>query len=114
MYSLVPAPARAELIRGFINSLLRDLSMSQGFVLLGDKTTHGGAVISASSTHITQGKAVALVGDLVMCPVPGHGVNPIIEGCADWLEDGRALVVDGCHSLCGCQVKSSAPDWAVG
>ena len=26
--------------------------MSKGFVLLGDKTTHGGAVISASSTMI--------------------------------------------------------------
>jgi uncharacterized Zn-binding protein involved in type VI secretion len=25
--------------------------MSKGFVLLGDKTTHGGEVISASSTH---------------------------------------------------------------
>ena len=41
--------------------------MSKGFVLLGDKTTHGGAVISASSTMIVNGKPVALVGDKVSC-----------------------------------------------
>lgn len=34
--------------------------MSKGFVLLGDKTTHGGTVISASSTMFVQGKTVAL------------------------------------------------------
>ncbi|HCB2172993.1 TPA: PAAR domain-containing protein, partial [Klebsiella pneumoniae] len=51
--------------------------MSKGFVLLGDKTTHGGAVISASSTMIVNGKPVALVGDKVSCPIPGHGTNAI-------------------------------------
>jgi uncharacterized Zn-binding protein involved in type VI secretion len=88
--------------------------MSQGFVLLGDKTTHGGEVISASSTTFVHGKPVALVGDEVSCPVPGHGVNPIVEGCTDWSENGRALVVNGCHCECGCQVISSAPDCGVG
>jgi uncharacterized Zn-binding protein involved in type VI secretion len=88
--------------------------MSQGFVLLGDKTTHGGEVISASSTMIVNGKRVALVGDLVSCPIPGHGVNAITEGCPDWSEDDRALVVNGCHSECGCEVISSAPDCVVG
>ncbi|VVO40506.1 hypothetical protein PS691_05695 [Pseudomonas fluorescens] len=88
--------------------------MSQGFVLLGDKTTHDGEVISASSTTIVHGKPVALVGDEVRCPKRGHGVNPIVEGCADWSENGRALVVDGCRSECGCQVISSAPDCVVG
>ncbi|MCW8276431.1 PAAR domain-containing protein [Pseudomonas sp. PCH199] len=87
--------------------------MSQGFVLLGDKTTHGGEVISASSTTFVQGKPVALVGDEVSCPIPGHGVNPIVEGCADWSENDRAMVINGCRSECGCQVISSAPDCAV-
>nr|EKY1975442.1 PAAR domain-containing protein [Cronobacter sakazakii] len=47
--------------------------MSKGFVVLGDKTTHGGVVISASSTMVVNGRIVALVGDKVNCPVPGHG-----------------------------------------
>lgn len=88
--------------------------MFQGFVLLGDKTSHGGEVISATSTTFVHGKPVALVGDHVRCPVPGHGVNEIIEGSPDWSEEGRALVVDGCRSACGCQVISSVVDCVVG
>ena len=51
--------------------------MSKGFVLLGDKTTHGGQVLSASTTMIVNGKKVALIGDKVSCPKEGHGVNAI-------------------------------------
>lgn len=32
--------------------------MSKGFVLIGDNTTHGGQVISASSTMVVNGKKV--------------------------------------------------------
>ncbi|WP_352230439.1 PAAR domain-containing protein [Pseudomonas sp. SR18] len=88
--------------------------MSQGFVLLGDQTTHGGEVISASSTTIVNGKRVALVGDEVRCPLPGHGVNRIVDGSRDWSEGGRAMVVNGCRCECGCQLISSAPDCGVG
>lgn len=108
-YSLAP-PADSEQIR-----TKRELiNMSQGFVLLGDKTTHDGEVISASSTTIVHGKPVALVGDEVCCRIPGHEDNPIVEGCADWSENGRALVVNGCRSECDCRVISSAPDCVVG
>lgn len=88
--------------------------MSKGFVLLGDNTTHGGEVISASSTMIVNGKTVALIGDKISCPVPGHGINNIIEGSPEWSSDGKAIVVDGCHCECGCQVISGAPDCAIG
>jgi uncharacterized Zn-binding protein involved in type VI secretion len=88
--------------------------MSQGFVVLGDSTTHGGTVISASSTIFIHGRPVALVGDQVDCPKPGHGVNPIVEGCPDWSEDGRPVVVTGCRSQCGCQVVAGTFDCTVG
>lgn len=88
--------------------------MSKGFVLLGDNTTHGGEVISASSTIIVNGKKVALIGDKISCPKEGHGINTIIEGSHDWISDGKAVVVDGCCCECGCQVISSAPDCAIG
>ncbi|WP_031935735.1 PAAR domain-containing protein, partial [Escherichia coli] len=45
-----------------------------GIVCLGDATTHGGKVITATSTLFINGIQVALVGDLVSCPK--HGVNP--------------------------------------
>lgn len=88
--------------------------MSKGFVLIGDKTTHGGQVISASSTMVVNGKKVALVGDKVSCPKEGHGINAIIEGSPEWTSNGKAVVVDGCHCECGCQVISSAPDCVIG
>lgn len=88
--------------------------MSKGFVLLGDNTTHGGEVISASSTMIVNAKKVALIGDKISCPKDGHGINSIIEGSSEWISDGKAVVVDGCRCECGCQVISSAPDCAIG
>jgi len=88
--------------------------MPKGFVLLGDKTTHGGTVISATSTMVVNGKKVALVGDKVSCPIPGHGVNQIVEGSPELSSDGKAIVVDGCKCQCGCQVISSAPDCVIG
>lgn len=88
--------------------------MAKGFVLLGDKTTHGGTVISATSTMVVNGKKVALVGDKVSCPIPGHGVNQIVEGSPEWSSDGKAIVVDGCKCQCGCQVISGAPDCVIG
>lgn len=88
--------------------------MSKGFVLICDDTTHGGQVISASSTMVVNGKKVALVGDKVNCPKEGHGINAIIEGSPEWTSDGKAVVVDGCHCECGCQVISSAPDCVIG
>ncbi len=88
--------------------------MSKGFVLLGDSTTHGGQVISASSTMIVNGKKVALMGDQISCPMIGHGINAIVEGSPEWTSDGKAVVVNGCLCTCGCQVISSAPDCAIG
>lgn len=88
--------------------------MSKGFVLLGDKTTHGGEVISASSTMIVNAKKVALVGDKISCPKDGHGINSTVEGSSEWISDGKAVVVDGCRCECGCKVISSAPDCAIG
>eukprot|EP01133_Synstelium_polycarpum_P021558 gene21558-25892_t len=52
-------------------------------ITIGDSTDHGGKVISGSPTHDIGGKAIARLGDEVMCPqrYPGgapHGVNKII------------------------------------
>ncbi|MEX5996580.1 PAAR domain-containing protein [Providencia vermicola] len=77
----------------------------KGMACLGDKNTHGGHVVSASSTMYINGKQVALVGDIVSCPK--HGNNPIIEGAASAFDNGIAIVVDQCLCACGCRVISS-------
>lgn len=82
--------------------------MSNGLVLLGEKTTHGSEVISASSNYTIKGIKNAVVGDLVSCSVEVHGANPINEGSPKRSSNGRTMVVDGCKCQCGCRVISSA------
>lgn len=53
--------------------------MSKGFVLIGDNTTHGGQVISASSSMVVNGKKVALVGDKVSCPKRVMALMPLLK-----------------------------------
>ncbi|MCX8641272.1 MULTISPECIES: PAAR domain-containing protein [unclassified Gilliamella] len=81
--------------------------MGENIVRLGDPTTHGGSVISASSTMTIEGKPAALIGDLVSCPKKDHGVNKIIEGAKTVFSDGKAVVINQCSCECGCKVLST-------
>ncbi|MDO1509198.1 MULTISPECIES: PAAR domain-containing protein [unclassified Neisseria] len=81
----------------------------KGIVRLGDPTTHGGQVIQASSKMMVHGRPAALVGDLISCPHPGHGTNPIIEGSSTMFFEGRAVAIDGCACACGCTLISTMP-----
>ena len=50
--------------------------MGKYIVVIGDATSHGGIVTSASSSFEISGKNVALLNDTVSCPY--HGTNNII------------------------------------
>jgi uncharacterized Zn-binding protein involved in type VI secretion len=57
------------------------------FIVLGDKTSHGGTVVTASSHMTIDGKPVACEGDLVTCPrcpglhrLLGSGKNTKLHG----------------------------------
>jgi uncharacterized Zn-binding protein involved in type VI secretion len=81
--------------------------MALPIVRLGDMTSHGGTVITASPTHSIGGVGIARVGDSVACPIPGHGVNVIVEGAATYLIGGRMVALHGHRSACGCTLISS-------
>ena len=72
-------------------------------IVLGDKTTHGGEVITGSGNHTYFGKPVARVLDKVFCPKCG-GVYEITEGAANAFDHGNRIAVDGCHTSCGAQL----------
>ena len=65
--------------------------MNLPLIVKGDRTTHGGTVISADMTFDINGKYVARVGDLTVCP-KCKGVFAIKSG-ADDLIDGSGLAV---------------------
>lgn len=81
--------------------------MARDIVRLGDKTTHGGVVVTASPIHTLRGIGIARMGDMVACPVPGHGTNPIVEGCSVFTIGGRSVALHGHKTACGCSLIAS-------
>lgn len=78
--------------------------MNRKIVLLGDKTDHGGVVISASSSFTSKGSKMALIGDVAACPQKGHGITPINpDGPRTARNLGRYFALD--KDVCGCGAK---------
>ncbi|MGZ5199117.1 MAG: PAAR domain-containing protein [Telluria sp.] len=77
-------------------------------IRLGDSTSHGGKVMSVSATHFTvDGIAVARVGDVCSCPVPGHDNCTIAEGDPHHVIDGIAVAYEGHKTTCGAALIAS-------
>jgi uncharacterized Zn-binding protein involved in type VI secretion len=62
------------------------------FIVLGDKTSHGGTVITANSRMTIDGKPVACVGDQVVCP--------FCKGTFVILGSGKKTTLDGKEMAC--------------
>jgi uncharacterized Zn-binding protein involved in type VI secretion len=77
--------------------------------ILGTMSSHGGTMITASSaTFLTSGGAVALLGDSHSCPIPYHGITPIISGCATKATVGGVPVaILGATAGCGAMLISN-------
>ncbi|MEJ8846200.1 PAAR domain-containing protein [Variovorax robiniae] len=84
--------------------------MDRPFILLGDKTNHGGVVITASENTFTDEKRVARIGDLVKCPIPGHGINPIVTASPYVEIDGRRVARHHDTTACGSLLLASQFD----
>ena len=77
-------------------------------IRLGDRTSHGGEVITAASDYEIMGKKVAREGDTVTCPIKGHGSGGIIGGDRLWTINGRAVALQGPSvTHCGAEIFSS-------
>jgi uncharacterized Zn-binding protein involved in type VI secretion len=76
--------------------------MTKPFIVLGDKTSHGGEVIEAAPTTETNGKRIARVGDKVTCPHRGHGsITEIVSGDTTCMIEGKAAARHGDKTACG-------------
>lgn len=80
----------------------------------GDKTTHGGTVLTCSEKMKFGGIGVARKGDRVSCPVEGHGPTTIIEGNPDYLDGENPVAFHGHKCGCGCSLISSFSAAKVG
>ena len=83
--------------------------MSKLIVRMGDKTSHGGTVISGDMTWLIYDKPVARVGDLTVCP-KCKGTFAITEGADDLTgfgQGGQARRQDGMRRHAYCRASFS-------
>lgn len=82
--------------------------MSKPFIVVGDKTDHGGVVVAGSAMTDTAGKPIARVGDQVTCPKKGHGGTTVIaSGDPTCIIDGQPAARHGDKTACGATLLSS-------
>lgn len=77
------------------------------FIVIGDRTDHGGVVIGSTMTTDTHGKRLARVGDQVTCPKKGHGTTVIVTGDPTMIVDGAPVARHGDKCACGATLISS-------
>ncbi len=74
-------------------------------IVLGDTTTHGGKVMTASSTFTYMNIPVARIGDMVECP-QCKGKYPIIEGAPSAFDHENKIARHGDRVACGALLIS--------
>ena len=79
--------------------------MSRPFIVVGDTLDHGGSVVSGSNETDIDGKAVARVGDRVICSE--HGQTTIVSGDSSLIIDGSPVARHGDRTACGGTLLSS-------
>lgn len=87
--------------------------MALQIIIVGDRTSHGGHVISGSKVHLIGDKGIARLFDLVECPKHysdgrPHGINKIVEAHATFTIGGERVALHGHHTECGCTLVGSS------
>lgn len=78
----------------------------QPIIVQGDKTSHGGSVLTGSPFSDCDGKPIARVGNMVSCP-RCKGVFPIAQGDQSNIIDGAPVAYHGRKTACGATLISS-------
>jgi uncharacterized Zn-binding protein involved in type VI secretion len=81
-------------------------SKGRGVVRLGDKTSHGGQVLSASDSYTVLGKQVALEGDATFCP-KCKGTFSIQVAASERRHHGTKVAYHDDVTACGAKLIAS-------
>ena len=80
--------------------------LNQAAARKGDKTDHGGEIITATAGYILHGIAVAKAGDMTYCP-QCKGEFAIMETLGASTDNGITIAMDGTGTACGAKIISS-------
>ena len=78
----------------------------RGVIRIGDKTSHGGTVLSASSGTVVMGKLAALKDDMSVCP-QCKGKFALKPDGAGARHEGKSYAYHGDLTECGARLISS-------
>ena len=81
---------------------------------LGDKTSHGGVIITGSPDTRVNGRPAARLGDLHVCPLPGHGTAAILTGSGTVKINRRPAARVGDRTACGAMIVTGSGDVYTG
>lgn len=81
--------------------------MTRPFILIGDKTDHGGVVVEGAPISDVGGRRIARVGDKVTCPKRGHGPTVIVSGDPNVIIGGKPAARHGDKTACGAVLIAS-------
>jgi uncharacterized Zn-binding protein involved in type VI secretion len=84
------------------------MTVSISLARLGEQSSHGGTIISASASDIVaNGIGVAIEGDLHSCPIEGHGITPITSTSPNH-SGGKGLIKAGDVAECGAIITTGS------
>lgn len=77
---------------------------------LGDTSSHGGTITSATGAVTANGIAIARLGDLHTCPIHGHGTTPLVTASSTVSAQGEGVVRVGDRAGCGAVITTGSPN----
>ena len=80
---------------------------------VGDPSSHGGVIVTGAARTSVNGKKAARKGDLHVCPIPGHGIQPIVTGSPNTFIEGKAAARVGDRVACGAVIINGSPNTLV-
>ena len=83
-----------------------------GFIVLGDRTSHGGVVISGDPTWTVDGQPIARVGDQVSCPRCKLTSTIVSSRFPSVMDMGKPVAYDQDRTGCGAIIYSRHNDHA--
>jgi uncharacterized Zn-binding protein involved in type VI secretion len=81
----------------------------QQVIRLGDTSSHGGSMVSASGLHRVNGIVVCVSGDVHSCPLKGHG-RTAVTASRTFTSNDRPVIATGDSAGCGAVMTSGSPD----
>jgi uncharacterized Zn-binding protein involved in type VI secretion len=81
--------------------------MTKQVARLGDTSTHGGTITSASSVAFADGRGIARNGDTFFCPI--HQTRTLIANQSTMMVDGRPAITVGASVSCGAIITTGSP-----